>query len=599
MRLPYDLPVNPTAPPEPAGPARRWRQRRAPFDVAHVHLRVVSPFAVDAARVALGAGLPSALTWHCMLARTGYAVQASARCAVGHAPVRPQRGLRGGRCRCATGRWGRGGSPSCRTASTSSAGGVRLEPDRGPSGTDRHGYAVGAPKRPDPCSASSPGAAPPSTLPQIEVEIYGDGPDRTGSSAVSPRRGCRAGLRCRAGSRARSSPGRYAAAHVYPSHRPAGVLRHRGAGGPDRGAARRRTARLGVGSSSPAGSTASLPPMTTTSSSGWPRWSPTGPARADDGIQPRPSAGAGLGPRRRRDAGGVPASRRPMTEVDPALAGLYIVGWAGGRVVVDEVPRTASTWTTSCRARLAGDRRAGDDRAARCRPRRALRPRTPSGGAAAPRARVVDEGSTRGGQCAAPTTGGGLCLRLVRPGLADVRSCPGGPACPACGPTWGGMDPGETAAEAVHREVWEEEEVELGELVAVATLSWVGRWGGRAPSGNGPGPPRRPAGPRRAVRQGPSEPRVREVGGSTSAARWVTDGAGPAAGGRQLGPDPAGGYRRRAELLGSRSGRGRPGHAEADRDCGRVGRPAQGEVPVPAGRGVEPACGEQAEQAEG
>lgn len=71
MRLPYDLPVNPTAPPELRARLASGGNDGRPFDVAHVHLGVVSPFAVDAARVALGAGLPSALTWHCMLARTG------------------------------------------------------------------------------------------------------------------------------------------------------------------------------------------------------------------------------------------------------------------------------------------------------------------------------------------------------------------------------------------------------------------------------------------------------------------------------------------------------------------------------------------------
>ena len=38
---------------------------------------VVSPFAVDATRVVLGIGLPLAMTWHCMLARTAYAVSAA------------------------------------------------------------------------------------------------------------------------------------------------------------------------------------------------------------------------------------------------------------------------------------------------------------------------------------------------------------------------------------------------------------------------------------------------------------------------------------------------------------------------------------------
>ena len=62
LRLPFELPVNPLAP-------RLLRQRLAEgeFDVAHIHMGVVSPFAVDCARVATGMGLPTAMTWHCML----------------------------------------------------------------------------------------------------------------------------------------------------------------------------------------------------------------------------------------------------------------------------------------------------------------------------------------------------------------------------------------------------------------------------------------------------------------------------------------------------------------------------------------------------
>jgi glycogen synthase len=62
LKLPFELPVNPLAP-------RLLRQRLADggFDVAHVHMGVVSPFAVDCARVATDLGLPTAMTWHCML----------------------------------------------------------------------------------------------------------------------------------------------------------------------------------------------------------------------------------------------------------------------------------------------------------------------------------------------------------------------------------------------------------------------------------------------------------------------------------------------------------------------------------------------------
>ncbi len=62
LRLPFELPVNPLAP-------RLLRQRLAEgeFDVAHIHMGVVSPFAVDCARVTTAMGLPTAMTWHCML----------------------------------------------------------------------------------------------------------------------------------------------------------------------------------------------------------------------------------------------------------------------------------------------------------------------------------------------------------------------------------------------------------------------------------------------------------------------------------------------------------------------------------------------------
>lgn len=76
-RLPFDLPVNPAAPPELRARLRSGGAGGRPFDVAHVHMGVVSPFAVDATRVVLGIGLPLAMTWHCMLARTAYAVSAA------------------------------------------------------------------------------------------------------------------------------------------------------------------------------------------------------------------------------------------------------------------------------------------------------------------------------------------------------------------------------------------------------------------------------------------------------------------------------------------------------------------------------------------
>ncbi len=60
--LPADLPVNPFAP-------LQMRRRLLGFDVAHVHMGVVSPFAVDSALLTMRMGLPTAMTWHCMLDR--------------------------------------------------------------------------------------------------------------------------------------------------------------------------------------------------------------------------------------------------------------------------------------------------------------------------------------------------------------------------------------------------------------------------------------------------------------------------------------------------------------------------------------------------
>ncbi|GAA6526233.1 glycosyltransferase family 4 protein [Intrasporangium sp. DVR] len=62
IRLPWELPVNPLAPRE-----LRRRLKGGGFDVAHVQTGVVSPFAWDSTRVTLDLGLPTAMTWHCML----------------------------------------------------------------------------------------------------------------------------------------------------------------------------------------------------------------------------------------------------------------------------------------------------------------------------------------------------------------------------------------------------------------------------------------------------------------------------------------------------------------------------------------------------
>lgn len=64
LRLPGGVPINPWAPPEV-----ERRLRAGGFDVAHVHLGVVSPFAWDMAGLTTRIGLPTALTWHCVLDR--------------------------------------------------------------------------------------------------------------------------------------------------------------------------------------------------------------------------------------------------------------------------------------------------------------------------------------------------------------------------------------------------------------------------------------------------------------------------------------------------------------------------------------------------
>ena len=69
LHLPWDLPVNPWAPVQ-------MRERLADVDVVHVHMGVVSPFAVDGALLTTRMGLPTAMTWHCMLDRVAPVVSA-------------------------------------------------------------------------------------------------------------------------------------------------------------------------------------------------------------------------------------------------------------------------------------------------------------------------------------------------------------------------------------------------------------------------------------------------------------------------------------------------------------------------------------------
>jgi 8-oxo-dGTP pyrophosphatase MutT (NUDIX family) len=91
----------------------------------------------------------------------------------------------------------------------------------------------------------------------------------------------------------------------------------------------------------------------------------------------------------------------------------------------------------------------------------------------------------------------------------------------------GGIDPGESPLEALHREVWEESGQSIDEPVVldIHTQHWVGR----APSGR--------LEDFHAVRiiftahcPSPTEPVVHDIGGSTAAVRWVR-------------PDEVGSYR--------------------------------------------------------
>lgn len=63
-RVPFGLPVNPGA-----RHLLRARLAAGGFDVAHAHVGVISPFAVDGADLALELGIPVAVTWHCVLGR--------------------------------------------------------------------------------------------------------------------------------------------------------------------------------------------------------------------------------------------------------------------------------------------------------------------------------------------------------------------------------------------------------------------------------------------------------------------------------------------------------------------------------------------------
>jgi len=70
VKLPRQLLVNPLA-------TRGLRARLSGFDVAHIHMGVISPFAYDAANLVMRMGLPATMTWHCVLDRAETAVRAA------------------------------------------------------------------------------------------------------------------------------------------------------------------------------------------------------------------------------------------------------------------------------------------------------------------------------------------------------------------------------------------------------------------------------------------------------------------------------------------------------------------------------------------
>ncbi len=105
--IPGGLPVNPLA-----VPRMRRLLREGQFDVAHAHMGVVSPFAMDAVRVALQVGVPTAVTWHCVhgratgvMAAAGYAARwarrGAALSAVSSVAAEPVARMAGGDARIA------------------------------------------------------------------------------------------------------------------------------------------------------------------------------------------------------------------------------------------------------------------------------------------------------------------------------------------------------------------------------------------------------------------------------------------------------------------------------------------------------------------
>ena len=101
LGLPHDVAINPMA----VSQLRRALSREK-YDVVHAHMGIISPFSMDAMRVSLGMGIPSAVTWHSvqswaapLLRPLGYVKrwgeQGAALSAVSAVAVRPLQWLAG------------------------------------------------------------------------------------------------------------------------------------------------------------------------------------------------------------------------------------------------------------------------------------------------------------------------------------------------------------------------------------------------------------------------------------------------------------------------------------------------------------------------
>lgn len=66
LGLPYDVALNPMAISQ-----LRVAITNGGFDVVHAHIGVISPFSMDAVRMTLGMGIPTAVTWHSVMSWAG------------------------------------------------------------------------------------------------------------------------------------------------------------------------------------------------------------------------------------------------------------------------------------------------------------------------------------------------------------------------------------------------------------------------------------------------------------------------------------------------------------------------------------------------